>query len=90
MTETGIRRYAVTARTPSEGVEHLYSKSTGIWPDPKYNYSGPIPRTRPRWSFQKTSANRRLQAVARYPERPLSLYVHIPFCRKALLLLRLQ
>ncbi len=22
------------------------------------------------------------QAVARYPERPLSLYVHIPFCHK--------
>jgi oxygen-independent coproporphyrinogen-3 oxidase len=23
-----------------------------------------------------------MQAVARYPQRPLSLYVHIPFCHK--------
>lgn len=48
----------------------------------KYNYSGP------RYTSYPTAlefsadygAEAFLQAVARYPERPLSLYVHIPFC----------
>ncbi len=42
-----------------------------------------IPHTPPRWSFQTPSAQADFHsAVARYPERPLSLYVHIPFCHK--------
>lgn len=50
----------------------------------KYNYSGPRYTSYPTAlefseAFGETDF---LQAVARYPERPLSLYVHIPFCHK--------
>lgn len=50
----------------------------------KYNYSGPRYTSYPTAlefsdAFGETEF---LQAVARYPERPLSLYVHIPFCHK--------
>lgn len=50
----------------------------------KYNYSGPRYTSYPtalEFSEQFGEADFR-QAVARYPERPLSLYVHIPFCHK--------
>lgn len=50
----------------------------------KYNYSGPRYTSYP--TAQEFSEDFEdaafLQAVARYPERPLSLYVHIPFCHK--------
>jgi len=50
----------------------------------KYNYSGPRYTSYPTAlefspDFGDTAFQ---QAVARYPERPLSLYVHIPFCHK--------
>lgn len=50
----------------------------------KYNYSGPRYTSYPTAlefseAFGETDF---LNAVARYPERPLSLYVHIPFCHK--------
>ncbi|WP_312983359.1 oxygen-independent coproporphyrinogen III oxidase [Atlantibacter sp.] len=50
----------------------------------KYNYSGPRYTSYPTAlefseQFGETEFH---QAVARYPERPLSLYVHIPFCHK--------
>jgi oxygen-independent coproporphyrinogen III oxidase len=50
----------------------------------KYNYSGPRYTSYPTAlefsdAFGETDFR---QAVARYPERPLSLYVHIPFCHK--------
>ncbi|WP_414016201.1 oxygen-independent coproporphyrinogen III oxidase, partial [Enterobacter ludwigii] len=50
----------------------------------KYNYSGPRYTSYPTAlefsdSFGEAAFQ---QAVARYPERPLSLYVHIPFCHK--------
>ena len=50
----------------------------------KYNYSGPRYTSYPtalEFSEQFGEADFR-QAVARYAERPLSLYVHIPFCHK--------
>lgn len=50
----------------------------------KYNYSGPRYTSYPTaLEFSDTfGENEFLNAVARYPERPLSLYVHIPFCHK--------
>ena len=50
----------------------------------KYNYSGPRYTSYPTaLEFSGAfSQNDFSQAVARYPERPLSLYVHIPFCHK--------
>jgi len=50
----------------------------------KYNYSGPRYTSYPtalEFSEQFGEAEFH-QAVARYPDRPLSLYVHIPFCHK--------
>lgn len=50
----------------------------------KYNYSGPRYTSYPtalEFSDQY-GESQFLQAVARYPDRPLSLYVHIPFCHK--------
>lgn len=50
----------------------------------KYNYSGPRYTSYPtalEFSDQFGETEFR-QAVARYPARPLSLYVHIPFCHK--------
>ncbi len=50
----------------------------------KYNYSGPRYTSYPtalEFSDQYGESQFR-QAVARYPNRPLSLYVHIPFCHK--------
>lgn len=48
----------------------------------KYNYSGPRYTSYPTaLEFSEDFGEAAfLQAVARYPERPLSLYVHIPFC----------
>ncbi|WP_058911940.1 oxygen-independent coproporphyrinogen III oxidase [Entomohabitans teleogrylli] len=50
----------------------------------KYNYSGPRYTSYPTaLEFSENFAAADFQqAVARYPERPLSLYVHIPFCHK--------
>lgn len=50
----------------------------------KYNYSGPRYTSYPTaLEFAESYGEPQfLQAVARYPERPLSLYVHIPFCHK--------
>lgn len=50
----------------------------------KYNYSGPRYTSYPTaLEFSETFTEENFQqAVARYPERPLSLYVHIPFCHK--------
>ncbi|WON76890.1 oxygen-independent coproporphyrinogen III oxidase [Serratia sp. UGAL515B_01] len=50
----------------------------------KYNYSGPRYTSYPtalefNQSYDETAF---LNAASRYPERPLSLYVHIPFCHK--------
>ncbi|WP_337263299.1 MULTISPECIES: oxygen-independent coproporphyrinogen III oxidase [unclassified Serratia (in: enterobacteria)] len=50
----------------------------------KYNYSGPRYTSYPtalefNQSYDDVAFKR---AAARYPERPLSLYVHIPFCHK--------
>lgn len=50
----------------------------------KYNYSGPRYTSYPtalEFNQQYDDAAFR-QAIARYPERPLSLYVHIPFCHR--------
>ena len=50
----------------------------------KYNYSGPRYTADPT-ALEFSDAfgeSELLNAVARYPERPLSLYVHIPFCHK--------
>lgn len=50
----------------------------------KYNYSGPRYTSYPtalEFSPDFSEADF-LQAIARYPERPLSLYIHIPFCHK--------
>lgn len=50
----------------------------------KYNYSGPRYTSYPtalEFSADYGEDNFR-RAVARYPGRPLSLYVHIPFCHK--------
>lgn len=50
----------------------------------KYNYSGPRYTSYPTaLEFSEHFGEAEfLQAVARYPERPLSLYIHIPFCHK--------
>ncbi|PZL87456.1 oxygen-independent coproporphyrinogen III oxidase [Pantoea sp. ARC270] len=50
----------------------------------KYNYAGPRYTSYPtalEFSEDYTETDFRL-AVARYPGRPLSLYVHIPFCHR--------
>lgn len=50
----------------------------------KYNYAGPRYTSYPtalEFSEDYTETNFQ-HAVARYPERPLSLYVHIPFCHR--------
>lgn len=50
----------------------------------KYNYAGPRYTSYPtalEFSEQYGEPDF-LRAVARYPERPLSLYVHIPFCHR--------
>lgn len=50
----------------------------------KYNYSGPRYTSYPTaLEFSPDYQNESfIQASARYPTRPLSLYVHIPFCHK--------
>ncbi|KNC93430.1 oxygen-independent coproporphyrinogen III oxidase [Trabulsiella odontotermitis] len=50
----------------------------------KYNYSGPRYTSYPTaLEFNENfGADDFLQAVTKYPDRPLSLYVHIPFCHK--------
>ncbi|UAX41667.1 oxygen-independent coproporphyrinogen III oxidase [Pasteurella canis] len=50
----------------------------------KYNYSGPRYTSYPTaLEFNESYTNQDFtQAAQRYPERPLSLYVHIPFCHK--------
>ena len=50
----------------------------------KYNYSGPRYTSYPTaLEFSEAFSEADFQqAVARYPGRPLSLYVHIPFCHK--------
>ncbi|WP_437888518.1 oxygen-independent coproporphyrinogen III oxidase [Phytobacter sp. V91] len=50
----------------------------------KYNYSGPRYTSYPTaLEFSESYGEDNFTAaVARYPERPLSLYVHIPFCHK--------
>lgn len=50
----------------------------------KYNYSGPRYTSYPTaLEFnEKYGEQQFLNAVERYPSRPLSLYVHIPFCHK--------
>ncbi|MBK4715411.1 MULTISPECIES: oxygen-independent coproporphyrinogen III oxidase [Tenebrionibacter/Tenebrionicola group] len=50
----------------------------------KYNYSGPRYTSYPTaLEFSETFGDAQFaQAAARYPSRPLSLYIHIPFCHK--------
>ncbi|MEA1062859.1 oxygen-independent coproporphyrinogen III oxidase [Apirhabdus apintestini] len=50
----------------------------------KYNYSGPRYTSYPTaLEFSEDFGDAEFaQAAARYPSRPLSLYVHIPFCHK--------
>ena len=50
----------------------------------KYNYAGPRYTSYPTaLEFSEQYAETDFQrAVARYPDRPLSLYVHIPFCHR--------
>ena len=50
----------------------------------KYNYAGPRYTSYPTaLEFSESfSNNDLLHAIARYPERPLSLYIHIPFCHR--------
>lgn len=50
----------------------------------KYNYSGPRYTSYPTaLEFNQSYDHAMFQrAAARYPKRPLSLYVHIPFCHK--------
>ncbi|MFD1804932.1 oxygen-independent coproporphyrinogen III oxidase [Pasteurella oralis] len=50
----------------------------------KYNYSGPRYTSYPTaLEFNESYTNLDfIQATQRYPERPLSLYIHIPFCHK--------
>ncbi|MEE6069603.1 radical SAM protein, partial [Avibacterium paragallinarum] len=50
----------------------------------KYNYSGPRYTSYPTaLEFNENYNEQDFQAAAeRYPTRPLSLYVHIPFCHK--------
>lgn len=50
----------------------------------KYNYSGPRYTSYPTaLEFNEQFTERDfLSAVAKYPDKPLSIYVHIPFCHK--------
>ena len=50
----------------------------------KYNHSGPRYTSYPTaLEFNENYTDEDFkQAAARYPNRPLSLYVHIPFCHK--------
>lgn len=50
----------------------------------KYNYSGPRYTSYPTALEFSPDFNESdfQQAIVRYPERPLSLYIHIPFCHK--------
>ena len=50
----------------------------------KYNYAGPRYTSYPTaLEFSESFSNSDfLHAIARYPERPLSLYIHIPFCHR--------
>ncbi|PHM70816.1 oxygen-independent coproporphyrinogen III oxidase [Xenorhabdus sp. KJ12.1] len=63
------------------------SEQAIVWDLPliqKYNYSGPRYTSYPTaLEFNQQYDNAAfIQAAARYPERPLSLYIHIPFCHK--------
>ncbi|AKH63473.1 MULTISPECIES: oxygen-independent coproporphyrinogen III oxidase [Photorhabdus] len=63
------------------------SEQAIVWDLPliqKYNYSGPRYTSYPTaLEFNQQYDNSAfMQAAACYPERPLSLYVHIPFCHK--------
>ncbi|MDR0218134.1 MAG: oxygen-independent coproporphyrinogen III oxidase [Enterobacteriaceae bacterium] len=63
------------------------SEQTIIWDLPliqKYNYSGPRYTSYPTaLEFNQQYDNTAFaQAAIRYPDRPLSLYIHIPFCHK--------
>ncbi|AWK40222.1 oxygen-independent coproporphyrinogen III oxidase [Photorhabdus laumondii subsp. laumondii] len=63
------------------------SEQAIVWDLPliqKYNYSGPRYTSYPTaLEFNQQYDNAAfIQAAARYPERPLSLYLHIPFCHK--------
>ncbi|MGL6018197.1 MAG: oxygen-independent coproporphyrinogen III oxidase [Gibbsiella quercinecans] len=63
------------------------SEQTIVWDSAliqKYNYSGPRYTSYPTaLEFNQNYDEAAFQrAAARYPERPLSLYVHIPFCHK--------
>jgi len=74
-----------TNATPTEGVN--MSVPTIDWDlalIQKYNYSGPRYTSYPTaLEFSDAFGDSHFQqAVARYPDRPLSLYVHIPFCHK--------
>ncbi len=58
-----------------------------IWDDAliqKYNYSGPRYTSYPTALEFSESFDypQFVQATQQYPQRPLSLYVHIPFCHK--------
>lgn len=50
----------------------------------KYNYSGPRYTSYPTALEFNQDYNEQafIEATQRYPDRPLSLYVHIPFCHK--------
>ena len=66
---------------------HLSLMSEIIWDlalIQKYNQSGPRYTSYPTaLEFNESYTNEDFIAAAnRYPERPLSLYVHIPFCHK--------
>ncbi|MBC8953263.1 oxygen-independent coproporphyrinogen III oxidase [Xenorhabdus sp. PB62.4] len=63
------------------------SEQAIVWDLPliqKYNYSGPRYTSYPTaLEFnQQYDDSAFFQAAARYPNRPLSLYIHIPFCHK--------
>ncbi|WP_434526649.1 oxygen-independent coproporphyrinogen III oxidase [Photorhabdus asymbiotica] len=63
------------------------SEQAIVWDLPliqKYNYSGPRYTSYPTaLEFNQQYDNAAfMQAAVRYPERPLSLYIHIPFCHK--------
>ncbi|KMJ44401.1 coproporphyrinogen III oxidase [Xenorhabdus khoisanae] len=63
------------------------SEQAIVWDLPliqKYNYSGPRYTSYPTaLEFnQQYDDSAFSQAAARYPNRPLSLYIHIPFCHK--------
>ncbi|PHM36273.1 oxygen-independent coproporphyrinogen III oxidase [Xenorhabdus innexi] len=63
------------------------SEQAIVWDLPliqKYNYSGPRYTSYPTaLEFNQQYDNAAfIQAAARYPDRPLSLYIHIPFCHK--------